>query len=129
MNRVEVPAMKFVGFDGVDEVSFIDEEARLPIDVLDYSTVQQNSFDLTANKIYKLGTKDELTITFLEPADETKGAIFNCSFVAGSTFVAPTFYREGTIAAITIDKGTVQFVPGTKYEVSYNWASEILIVQ
>lgn len=123
--RQYVPAIKFVGFgNGLDEVSIVD-----PIDVLDYSTIEASSFDLTANKIYKLGTKDALTITFLEPEDETKGAIFNCSFVAGSSFTEPTFYKEGSATAITIDKGTLAFVPGTKYEVSYNWASEILIVQ
>jgi len=126
----EVPDIKFINFgSGLDQVSFIDAEARLPIDVLDYSTISADSFELTANKIYKLGTRDELTVTFLAPADETKGAIFNCSFVASNTFVAPVFYREGSLSPISIDKGTVQFIPGTKYEVSYNWASEILIVQ
>lgn len=127
--KVEVNAAKFINFPGVDEVAFIDEEARLPIDVLNYSTIQDNSFELTANKIYTLGTRDELVVTFLAPSDPTKGAIFNCTFTAGSTFVAPIFYRDGTLSPISIDKGTVEFIPGTKYEVSYNWASEILIVQ
>lgn len=127
--KVEVNAAKFINFPGVDEVAFIDEEARLPIDVLNYSTIQDNSFELTANKIYTLGTRDELVVTFLAPSDPSKGAIFNCTFTAGSTFVAPTFYRDGTLSPISIDKGTVEFIPGTKYEVSYNWASEILIVQ
>lgn len=129
MSRVEVNAARFVNFPGVDEVAFIDETARLPIDVLNYSTIQDNSFELTANKIYTLGERNELTVTFLAPSDPTKGAIYNCTFIAGSTFVSPTFYRDGTLSPISIDKGTVQFIPGTKYEVSYNWASEILIVQ
>lgn len=126
----EVSDIKFINFgSGLDQVSFIDAEARLPIQVMDYSTIQEDPFNISPNKIYKLGTRDYLSVVFLTPSDETKGNIYNLSFVAGSDIQTPTFYKGNTSTEIQIDKGTVEFIPGKKYEVSYNWASEILIVQ
>lgn len=126
----EVSDIKFINFgSGLDQVSFIDAEARLPIDVLDYSTISADPFEVSANKIYKFGTRDYLSVVFLTPEDETKANIYNFSFVAGTNIETPTFYKGSTSTEISIDKGTVEFVPGNKYEVSYNWASEILIVQ
>lgn len=111
------------------EYDIKDEVARNPIEVVDYSTIQDTDFNLSPNKIYMLGTKDGLNITFLAPSDETKGAIYNFSFTAGDAVTTPIFYRGNTETAITIDKGNLEFVKGNKYEISYNWASGILIAQ
>lgn len=111
------------------EYDIKDEVARNPVEVVDYSTIQDTDFNLSPNKVYVLGTKDSLNITFLAPADETKGAIYNFSFTAGDAVTTPIFYRGNSETPITIDKGNLEFVAGGKYEVSYNWASGILITQ
>lgn len=113
------------GNDGANSGS--GESGNYTIDVVDYSTLTGTSFELYPNKVYKLGSRDSVTINFMPPEDETALSLYSFSMVGGEGVVTPIFQRDGV--EITIDKGTTEFVAGGKYEFSYNWADEILIAQ